>query len=101
MPSPNRSELCRKREARTMVRRFAPWLINQLNLATSIRLGIRMTDEQTQRIHDNMQEMIEDILTDYGMRPDFKVSGGPLVIVAASAGAGSTARPGRLAQARA
>jgi hypothetical protein len=88
MPSPNRSELCRKREARTMVRRFAPWLINQLNLAISIRLGIGMTDEQKQRIHDNMQDMIEDILTDYGMGPVFKVSGGPLVIVAASAGAG-------------
>jgi hypothetical protein len=48
-----------------------------------------------------MQEMIEDILTDYGMRPDFKVSGGPLVIVAASASAASTARPGCLAEARA
>jgi hypothetical protein len=84
-----------------MVRRFAPWLINQLNLAMSIRLGVRMTDEQTQRIHDSMQEMIEDILTDYGMRPVFKVSGVPLMIVAASAGAGSTARPVRLAQARA
>ena len=82
-----------------MVRRFAPWLIDQLNLAMSIRLGIRMTDEQKQRIHDNMQEMIEDILTDYGMRPDFKVSGVPLMIVAAHADAGSTARPGHLAQA--
>ena len=82
-----------------MVRRFAPWLIDQLNLAMSIRLGIRMTDEQKQRIHDNMQEMIEDILTDYGMRPDFKVSGVPLMIVAARADGGSTALPGRLAQA--
>jgi hypothetical protein len=100
MPRPSGNELCRRREARTMVRRFAPWLINQLNLAMSIRLGIRMTDEQTQRIHESMQEMIEDILTDYGMRPVFKISGGPLMIVAASAGAGSTARPGRLAQAR-
>jgi hypothetical protein len=100
MPRPSRSELCRRREARTMVRRFAPWIINQLNLAMSTRLGIRMTDEQTQRIHDSMQEMIEDILTDYGMRPVFKVSGVPLMIVAASAGAGSTACRGRLAQAR-
>jgi hypothetical protein len=99
MLRPSRSELCRRREARTMVRRFAPWLINQLNLAMSIQLGIRMTDEQTQRIRDNMQEMIEDILTDYGMRPVFKVSGVPLMIVAARADAGSTARPGRLAQA--
>jgi hypothetical protein len=99
MLRPSTSELCRRREARTMVRRFAPWLINQLNLAMSIRLGIRMTDEQTQRIRDNMQEMIEDILTDHGMRPDFKVSRVPLMIVAARADAGSTARPGRLAQA--
>ena len=75
MPSPSRSELCRKREARVMVRRFAPWLINQLNGAMSIRLGIRMTDEQTQRIRDNMQEMIEDIFTDYGMRPVTRISG--------------------------
>jgi hypothetical protein len=103
MLSPSRSELCRKREARTMVRRFAPWLINQLNVAMSIRLGIRMTDEQTQRIHDEMQEMIEDILTDYGMRPIIKISGVPFTIVAASADAGPTARPcrGGLAQARA
>jgi hypothetical protein len=43
--------------------------------------------------------MIEDILTDHGMRPVFKVSGVPLMIVAARADAGSTARPGRLAQA--
>jgi hypothetical protein len=75
-----------------MVRRFAPWIINQLNVAMCIRLGIRMTDEQRQRIHDNMQEMIEDILTDYGMRPVTRVSGGPLIFVAASADAGSTAR---------
>jgi hypothetical protein len=101
MLSPSRNELCRKREARAMVRRFAPWLIHQLNVAMSIRLGIRMTDEQTQRIHDTMQDMIEDILTDYGMRPVFKGSGAPLIIVATSAGAGSTARPPRLAQARA
>jgi hypothetical protein len=99
MLRPSRSELCRRREARTMVRRFAPWLINQLNLAMSLQLGIRMTDEQTQRIRDNMQEMIEDILTDYGMRPVFKASRVPLMIVAARADAGSTARPGRLAQA--
>ena len=103
MLSSSRSELCRRREARAMVHRFGPWLIHQLNVAMSIRLGIRLTDEQTQRILDSMQEMIEDILTDYGMRPDFKVSGVPLVIVAASAEAQSTARPdpGRLAQARA
>jgi hypothetical protein len=100
MPRPSGNELCRRREARTMVRRFAPWLINQLNLAMSIRLGIRMTDEQMQRVHDSMQDMIEDILTDYGLRPVFKVSRVPLMIVPASAGAGSTARPGRLAQAR-
>jgi hypothetical protein len=93
MLKPSRSELCRKREASTMVRRFAPWLIYQLNLVMSIRLGIRMTDEQRQRIHDNMQDMIEDILTDYGMRSDIKVSGTPLITVAASADAGSTARP--------
>jgi hypothetical protein len=101
MPSPSRSDLCRKREARTMVRRFAPWLINQLNVAMSIRLGIRMTDEQRQRLHDTMQEMIEDILTDYGMRPVIKISGTPLIVVAANADAGATARArsGRLAQA--
>jgi hypothetical protein len=92
MPKPSRSELCRSREARTMVRRFAPWLINQLNLAMTSRLGIRMTEEQAQRIHDSMQEMIEDILTDYGMRPVTTVSGPPLITVAASADAGSTAR---------
>jgi hypothetical protein len=103
MLSSSRSELCRKREARAMVHRFGPWLIHQLNVAMAIRLGIRLTDEQTQRIRDSMQEMIEDILTDYGMRPHFKVSGAPLVIVAAGAEAGSTARPDpdRLAQARA
>jgi hypothetical protein len=103
MLSPSRSELCRKREARTMVRRFAPWLINQLNVAMSIRLGIRITDEQTQRIHDEMQEMIEDILTDYGMRPVIKVSGAPLIVVAANTDVAPTARPyrGSLAQARA
>ena len=103
MQSPSRSELCRKREARTMVRRFAPWLINQLNLAMSIRLGIRMSDEQRERIRDEMQEMIEDILTDYGMRPVTKISGAPLLVVAASADAGPTARPSprALVQARA
>jgi hypothetical protein len=103
MLKPSRSELCRKREAQTMVRRFSPLLINQLNLAMSNRLGIRMTEEHKQRIHDSMQEMIEDILTDYGMRPVTKVSGPPLIIVAASADAGSTARhySGGLVQARA
>ena len=103
MLKPSRSELCRKREAGIMVRRFAPWLTNQLNLAMSIRLGIRMTNEQTQRIHDEMQEMIEDILTDYGMRPVTKISGAPLIIVAANVDAGPTARPSRgsLVQARA
>jgi hypothetical protein len=103
MHSPSRSELCRKREARTMVRRFGPWLTHQLNVAMSIRLGIRMTDEQTQRIHDNMQEMIEDIFTDYGMRPVIRTSGAPLIVVAANADAGPTARSGRasLIQARA
>jgi hypothetical protein len=103
MLSPSTSELCREREARTMVRRFAPWLIHQLNLAMSIRLGICMTDEQTQRIHDNMQEMIEDILTDYGMTPVTKISGVSLIVVAGSADSGSNARPypDGLAQARA
>jgi hypothetical protein len=103
MLGPSRDELCRKREARVMVRRFAPWLINQLNVAMSIRLGLRVTDEQTKRIHDNMQEMIEDILTDYGMRPVTKISGAPLILVAASADPGPTARPSRggLVQARA
>jgi hypothetical protein len=103
MQSPSRNELCRKREARTMVRRFGPWLSHQLNVAMSLRLGIRMTDEQTQRIHANMQEMIEDILTDHGMRPVTKISGAPLLVVAASADAGPAARPGRggLVQARA
>jgi hypothetical protein len=93
MLDPRRSELCRKREASTMVRRFAPWLIHQLNMAMSIRLGIRMTDEQVQRIRDSMQEMIEDVLTDYGMRPVFKTSRGSLIILAATADCGSTARP--------
>jgi hypothetical protein len=103
MLSPSTSELCREREARTMVRRFAPWLIQQLNLAMSIRLGSCLTDEQKQRIHDHMQEMIEDILTDHGMRPVTKVSGTSLMVVAASADAGSLARsyPDGLAQARA
>jgi hypothetical protein len=103
MPSPSRTDLCRKREARTMVRRFAPWLIHQLNVAMSIRLGIRMTDEQRQRLHDHMQEMIEDILTDYGMRPVIKISGTPLIVVTASADAGPTGRPSHasLVQARA
>ena len=102
MLSPITSELCREREARTMVRRFAPWLIQQLNLAMSIRLGSCLTDEQKQRIHDNMQEMIEDILTDHGMRPVTKAAGTPLMLVAASADAGSHARacPDGLAQAR-
>jgi hypothetical protein len=95
MLKPSRSELCRKREARTMVCRFAPWLINQLSVAMSDRLGIRMTDEQKQRIHENMQEMIEDILTDHGMRPITKISGAPLVIVAASADVGPVAGPYR------
>jgi hypothetical protein len=85
MLSPSTSELCREREARTMVRRFAPWLIQQLNLAMSIRLGSCLTDEQKQRIHDNMQEMIEDILTDHGMRPVSRVSATPLIAIAASA----------------
>ena len=103
MQRPSRSELCRKREARTMVRRFAPWLIHQLNVAMLIRLGIRMSDQQTQRIQDNMQEMIEDIFTDHGMRPVTRVSGAPLIVVAANADAGPTARPSRptLVQARA
>jgi hypothetical protein len=101
MLRPIRSELCRKREASAMVCRFAPWLVHQLNVAMSIRLGIRMTDEQRQRIHDNMQEMIEDILTDYGMRPVAKISGSPLIVLAANADAGATARgrSDRLAQA--
>jgi hypothetical protein len=101
MLKPSRTELCRKREARTMVCRFAPWLIYQLSVAMSDRLGIRMTDEQKQRIHENMQEMIEDILTDHGMRPITNISGVPLVIVAASADVGPVARPchGALVQA--
>jgi hypothetical protein len=86
-----------------MVRRFAPWLINQLNLAMTSRLGIRMTEEQAQRIHDSMQEMIEDILTDYGMRPNTSVAGPPLITVAASAEVATTARhyAGSLAEVRA
>jgi hypothetical protein len=62
-----------------------------------------MTDEQRQRIRDEMQEMIEDILTDYGMRPVTKVSGAPLIVVAANADIGPAARPGprALVQARA
>ena len=91
MLKPSRSELCRKREARTMVCRFAPWLINQLNVAMSDRLGVRMTDEQKQRIHENMQEMIEDILTDHGMRPITKISGAPLVIAATGTDVGPVA----------
>ena len=103
MLRPIRSELCRKREASTMACRFAPWLIHQLNEAIAIRLGIHMTDEQKQRIHDNMQEMIEDILTDYGMRPVTKISGAPLLVVAASSDVGPAARPSprALVQARA
>ena len=70
-------------------------------LPRAIRLGVRMTDEQRQRLHDNMQEMIEDILTDHGMRPVIKISGTPLLVVAANADAGATgpARSGRLARA--
>jgi hypothetical protein len=104
MLSPSRSELCRKREARTMVRRFAPWLINQLNVAMCNRLGVRMTDEQRQRIDDNMQEMIEDILTDHGMRPMTKVTGAaPLIVVATNKDPVPMPRPALtvLAQARA
>ena len=103
MQSPSRSELCRKREARTMVRRFAPWLINQLNVAMSNRLGVRMTDEQRQRIDDNMQGMIEDILTDHGMRPVTKISGAPLIVVATNTDVVPMPRPAlsALAQARA
>ena len=103
MLKPNRSELCRKREASAMVCRFAPWLIHQLNVAMAIRLGIHMTDEQRQRIHNNMQEMIEDILTDYGMRPVAKISGTPLIVISANADVGPAARPcrGNLVQARA
>jgi hypothetical protein len=101
MLRPIRSELCRKREASAMVCRFAPWLVHQLNVAMAIRLGIRMTDEQRQRIHDNMQEMIEDILTDYGMRPVAKISGTPLIVVAANADVGPAARPYREALAQA
>jgi hypothetical protein len=45
--------------------------------------------------------MIEDILTDYGMRPVIKISGTPLIVVAANADAGATdrTRSGRLAHA--
>jgi hypothetical protein len=103
MPSLTTSELCREREARTMARRFAPWLINQLNLAMSIRLGSGLTDAQKQRIDDRMQEMIEDVLADCGMAPAAKTSGVPLTVVAGSADAGSDARayPEGLSQARA
>jgi hypothetical protein len=103
MPSPIASELCREREARTMVRRFAPWVIHQLNLTMSIRLGSCLTDGQKQRVHDSMQEMIEDILADCGMEPVTKISGVPLTVVAGSAEAGPDARayPDGLAQARA
>ena len=98
MLGPSRSELCRKREAGTMVRRFAPWVINQLNLAMSIRLGIRMSDEQRERIRDEMQEM-----TDYGMRPVTKISGAPLLVVATNTDVVPMPRPvlSALAQARA
>jgi hypothetical protein len=92
MPSLNTNELCREREARTMVRRFAPMLINQLNLAMSIRLGSCMTDEQKERVHVGMQEMIEDILTDCGMQPAAKLPGVPLTVVAGSPAAGSDVR---------
>jgi hypothetical protein len=97
MVTPRRSELCRKREASTMVRRFAPWLIHQLNVAMSIRLGIRMTDDHVERIRDGMQEMIEDILTDYGMRPVFKTSRGSLIILEGTADADQQLAPPLLA----
>ena len=93
MHSPATSE-CREREARAMVRRFAPWLIHQLNLAMSIRLGSGLTDEQKQKIHDQMQEMIEGVLADCGMRPVARTPGVPLTVVAGRAGAQSDARPG-------
>jgi hypothetical protein len=50
-----------------------------------------------------MQEMIEDILTDYGMRPNTSVAGPPLITVAASAEVATTARhyAGSLAEVRA
>jgi hypothetical protein len=86
-----------------MVRRFAPWLIHQMNLAMSIRLGSCLTDEQKQRIHNGMQEMIENILADCGVAPAAKISGVPLTVVAGRADGGSDARvhPDGLAQARA
>jgi hypothetical protein len=87
-----------------MVRRFAPWLTHQLNVAMCHRLGIRMTDEQRQRIDENMQEMIEDILTDHGMRPVTKVTGAaPLIVVATNNDPVPMPRPAltALAQARA
>jgi hypothetical protein len=87
-----------------MVRRFAPWLTNQLNVVMANRLGIRITDEQRQRIDDNMQGMIEDILTDHGMRPVTRISGAPLIVIATNTDAVPMPRPvpfSDLAQARA
>jgi hypothetical protein len=102
MLTPTTSELCREREARTMVRRFAPWLIHQMNQAMSIRLGSGLTEEQKQRIHDGMQAMLEDVLADCGVAPAAKLSGVPLTVVAGRAAAGSDARaPDGLAQASA
>jgi hypothetical protein len=75
-----------------MVRRFAPWLIHQMNLAMSIRLGSGLTDAHKQRIHDGMQEVIEDILADCGLAPVAKSSGVPLAVVARKAAAGADPR---------
>jgi hypothetical protein len=51
-----------------------------------------------------MQERIEDILTDHGMRPVTKISGPPLIVIAANTDAVPMPRPApfsQLVQARA
>ena len=101
MLSPTMSELSREREARTMVRRFAPWLIHQMNQAMSIQLGSGLSEAQKQRIHDGMQAMIEDVLADCGMAPASKIPGAPLTVVAGRAAASDARALDGLAQASA
>ncbi len=101
MPGPVTRELCREREARTMVRRFAPWVIHQMNLAMSIRLGRCLTDAHKQRIHDGMQEVIEEILAECGVAPAAEIPGVPFTVVAKSADASDARAPDGLAKASA
>jgi hypothetical protein len=63
-------------------------LVDQLNAAMSARIGVRVTDDQRQRLHDSMQEMIEDILTDIAYGPSQSVRAARIIIVAPRRAAG-------------